>query len=196
MHTMILLIGIVCSALFRNVVGFQAQTFFEFGRKLSQSQTKSLLEMTAPKITGVFLKSLDLEKAKSFYGENGLGLKTSLIDDMLKVELPSKSTFLYFKEDKQCILNRPTYEWEDEFSEEYFQELLKDVESGPYAEYITEEDRTSGFKELDMEREYINARSYADGTVSEGNVQDLWFIVILLGVLWYRDHTSGHDECF
>ena len=158
-HQFLLLAGCICL--------FQSTAFrlFNHGKNAFRTNKQSIY-MNVPIINGVFLRSFDLQKAKEFYGEGGIGLRTSFMDDsILKVDFPSLETSVYFKEDKECILNRPPFEWEDDFSEEEFQNLLKDVEAGPYAEYISEEDRNSGFKELDLEREYINARAYADGTV-------------------------------
>ena len=119
----------------------------------------------APRIKSVSLRTNDTKISQSFYGYD-LGLETSTIEDTLKVVLPG-GTQLFLREDKTLLHERPRFTWEPEMylTREFFDNLLREVEAGPYAHAITDEDRQ--FEEFqEYKREILNCRAFADGNVN------------------------------
>jgi hypothetical protein len=118
----------------------------------------------APSVTAISVRSKDIHKAEQFYRE-GLHLETLMMDDTLRVTLPS-GTHVFFREDKQSLLDRPCFEYEPDLyhSREFFDDLLRFVEPRPNADVITDDDREfvefQGYK-----RELLNSRAFADGNV-------------------------------
>jgi hypothetical protein len=118
----------------------------------------------APSVTSISVRSKDIHKAEQFYRE-GLHLETLIMDDTLRVTLPS-GTHVFFREDKQLLLDRPCFEFEPDLylNREFFDDVLREVETGPNAHAITEEDRD--FRDFqNYKRELLNCRAFADGNV-------------------------------
>jgi hypothetical protein len=143
-----------------------------------------------PSVTSISVRSKDIHKAEQFYRE-GLHLETLIMDDTLRVTLPS-GTHVFFREDKELLLDRPCFEFEPDLylNREFFDDVLREVETGPNAHAITEEDRD--FRDFqNYKRELLNCRAFADGNVVffcffHCLSFDL-YIRYILGLLW-----SGH----